>query len=292
MSKGPSTFLPDEQTHRGLLNWVIGIMVFLTGMAVVAGLQLGIMADGWRQSAAGSLTVQIVAVDAQDRQRQARTAIEVLKKTPGVAAAVVIGDDAMAALLEPWIGETSLTEKLPIPAMINVTLMQGVTIDLDALESLLQAKVPNARVDTHEQWLDDLLSLARAAQMIAVAVIVMMMVATVAIVVFTARSSMLAQRETVEIVHLLGAKDSLIAGAFQKRFWSVGLRGGLIGLLLIGLVIGGLYALSLNVQSAYLPRVTFHLETAIILCLLPAVTGLVTMWTARVTVNRALQDMV
>jgi cell division transport system permease protein len=267
-------------------------MVFLTGMAVVSGLQLSIVADGWRVSAAGSLTVQIVTVDADDRQRQTQKAIKLLQQTPGVAAASTIDDEAMAALLEPWIGETSLTDKLPIPAMIDVTLMHGITIDLSALESLLQSEVPDARVDTHEQWLDDLLSLAIATQMIAVAVILMMLVATVAIIVFTARSSMLAQRETVEIVHMLGAKDSLIAGAFQKRFWSVGLRGGLIGLLLIGLVIGGLYFLSLNVQSAYLPRVTFHLETAIILCLLPVVTGLVTMWTARVTVNRALLDMV
>jgi cell division transport system permease protein len=292
MSEGTINFLPHGQTHRGLLNWVIGIMVFLTGMAVVSGLQLSIVADGWRVSAAGSLTVQIVSVDADDRQRQTQKAIKLLQQTPGVAAASTIDDEAMAALLEPWIGETSLTDKLPIPAMINVTLMHGITIDLSALESLLQSEVPDARVDTHEQWLDDLLSLAIAAQMIAVAVILMMLVATVAIIVFTARSSMLAQRETVEIVHMLGAEDSLIAGAFQKRFWSVGLRGGLIGLSLIGLVIGGLYFLSLNVQSAYLPRVTFHLETAIILCLLPVVTGLVTMWTARVTVNRALLEMV
>jgi len=292
MSQGPINFLPDEQTHRGLLNWVIGIMVFLTGMAIVAGLQLGIMADGWRMSAAGSLTVQIVAVEPDDRQRQTKTAIEILQKTPGVATAAIIDDAEIAALLEPWIGATSLTAKLPIPAMINVTLMRGVTIDLSALETLLQAEVPDARVDTHEQWLDDLLSLAIAAQMIAAAVVVMMLVATIAIIVFTARSSMLAQRETVEIVHMLGAKDSLISGAFQKRFWSVGLRGGLIGLLLIASVIGGLFALSLNVQSAYLPRVTFHMETVIILCLLPVVTGLITMWTARVTVNRALLDMV
>jgi cell division transport system permease protein len=292
MSKKGIDFLPTEQAHRGLLNWVIGIMVFLTGMAVVSGIQLGLMADGWRASAAGSLTVQIVEADAASRQTQTDRALEILRTMPGIKSVNQLGDEDMDALLEPWIGETNLTDHLPIPTMINVSLRPGVTIDLDALSSLLRFDVPAARIDTHEQWLDDLLSLAIAAQMISAAVIAMMLVATIAIVVFTARSSLLAQHETVAVVHMLGAADAMIAQSFQKRFWSVGVRGGLIGLLLIALVIGAIYALSLNVQSAYLPHISFHLTTFVVLCALPIITGLVTMWTARATVKRSLLDMV
>jgi len=289
--KGPD-FLPNEQAHRGLLNWVIGIMVFLTGMAVVSGIQLGLLADGWRASAAGSLTVQIVESDAAKRQAQTDAAVDILRTMPGIKSVNQLGEHDMAALLEPWIGETNLTEHLPVPTMINVSLRPGVSIDLQALSSLLQADVPAARIDTHEQWLDDLLSLAIAAQMISAAIIVMMLVATIAIVVFTARNSLLAQHETVAVVHMLGAADAMIARSFQRRFWSVGLRGGLIGLLLIALVIGGLYGLSLNVQSAYLPHISFHLTTFITLCALPILTGIVTMWTARATVKRSLLGMV
>jgi len=291
MSKVKLNFLPSEQTHRGLLNWVIGIMVFLSGMAIVSGIQLSQMAEGWRATAAGSLTVQIVAADAAERQVQTEAALRILDTVPGVAASEKMDDQAMAALLEPWIGQTNLTEQLPIPTMITVTLLPSVTIDLQALESLLHADAPAARIDTHEQWLDDLLSLAVAAQMISAAVILMMLVATIAIVVFTARSSLLVQHETVAVVHMLGATDSMIAQAFQKRFWSAGLRGGLIGLSLIAVVIVGFYILSLNVQSAYLPHVSFHAVTLVSICLLPLVTALVTMWTARGTVRRALLDM-
>ena len=292
MSQAKLEFLPSGQTHRGLLNWVIGIMVFLTGMSIVAGIQLGLMAEDWRLSAADSLTVQIVHANGEQRDLQTKTVLDVLARTPGVASARAMNDGDMASLLEPWIGDTGLIEHLPVPQLVEVKLMPGAAIDLQALEALVVESAPDATIDTHEQWLDDLLALAQAAQLIALSVVVMMVVATVAIIVFTARSSLLAQQETVAVVHMLGATDNTIAGAFQQRFWGVGLRGGLIGLGLIALVIGGVYLLSLNVQSAYLPQVNFHATTVVILVLLPLVTGFITMLTARHTVKRALADMV
>lgn len=292
MSQAKLDFLPSGQTHRGLLNWVIGIMVFLTGMSIVAGIQLGLMAEDWRLSAVDSLTVQIVQPRADRRAEQTEAVLEVLTSTPGVASARAMDAGDMSVLLEPWIGDTELIQHLPVPQLVEVQLMPGAAIDLRALEALIVDHAPDATIDTHEQWLDDLLSLAQAAQLIALSVIAMMVVATIAIIVFTARSSLLAQQETVAVVHMLGATDNTIAGAFQQRFWGVGLRGGLIGLGLVALVIGGVYFLSLNVQSAYLPQVTFHATTVIILMLLPLVTGFITMLTARYTVKRALEDMV
>ena len=292
MSQTKLEFLPSGQTHRGLLNWVIGIMVFLTGMSIVAGIQLGLMAEDWRLSAADSLTVQIIHPKPDQRDQQTKAALAVLNSTPGVASARAMNDGDMSALLAPWIGDTGLIEHLPVPQLVEVKLMPGAAIDLQALEALIVDSAPNAAIDTHEQWLDDLLALAQAAQLIALSVVVMMVVATIAIIVFTARSSLLAQQETVAVVHMLGATDNIIAGAFQQRFWGVGLRGGLIGLGLVALVIGGVYFFSLNVQSAYLPQVTFHATTVIILALLPLVTGFITMLTARRTVKRVLAEMV
>ena len=285
-------FLPESQLRGGLLQWVIGIMVFLSGMAIVAGLQLGSLAEDWRSSAESSLTVQIVEADNESREVQIEAALEVLRGMPGVAAAQLMDDDTIADLLEPWIGQTDLTSQLPLPAMIDVTLQPGISMDMDALRTLLADAAPAARLDTHEQWLGDLVSLSLAAQLISAAVIAMMAVATIAIVVFTTRASLMAQQETVDVVHMLGASDATIAGAFQRRLWVVGLRGGLLGLLQIGLVFVGFYALSLNIQSVYLPSFSPDPMMLATLCLLPLLTGLLTMATARMTVRRALMALV
>ena len=84
MSRSKLHFLPDNQMRGGLLYWVIGIMVFLSGMAIVAGMQLGAIAEGWRDSASRSFTVQIMETDRDERRTQIDAALEVLNAMPGI----------------------------------------------------------------------------------------------------------------------------------------------------------------------------------------------------------------
>jgi cell division transport system permease protein len=53
--------------------------------------------------------------------------------------------------------------------------------------------------------------------------------ATVLAVVFATRGTMASNREIVDVLHFIGASNSFIAGEFQGRFLSLGLRGGLVG---------------------------------------------------------------
>jgi cell division transport system permease protein len=40
---------------------------------------------------------------------------------------------------------------------------------------------------------------------------------------------MVGNREIIEVLHIVGASDSFIAREFQRRFLTLGLRGGLLG---------------------------------------------------------------
>jgi cell division transport system permease protein len=108
---------------------------------------------------------------------------------------------------------------------------------------------------------------------------------------WSSRAGLAAHRETVEIVHLMGARDGLIAGAFMRRFLWVGVKGALIGLVALALGAGAVYLLDRRLDSALLPSLAPPVEALAALLALPVVSGVITMLTARVAVTRALATM-
>jgi cell division transport system permease protein len=57
----------------------------------------------------------------------------------------------------------------------------------------------------------------------------LVLAATVLSVVFATRGAMATNREVIEVLHFIGAKENFIAGHFQRNFLILGLRGGAIG---------------------------------------------------------------
>src|SRR3546814_801998 len=68
-----------------VLPMLIGIMVFLTALALAGALSLTSAAEGLSRELSRTLTVQIVHSDPAVREREARAAAAALGKMPGVA---------------------------------------------------------------------------------------------------------------------------------------------------------------------------------------------------------------
>ena len=284
-------FLPTENIHGRLLPWVIAVMVFLAGLAMLVALGLQMTARTWHEGLSQSLTVQVINPDAAGRHREVAAALAELRKTPGIASADEETDDEVAALLEPWLGKGNVGPDLPIPALIDVKLADGAAIDVAAVGAALAKAAPSARIDAHERWLADLLVLMRIVQWIGGMIVGLVGLATVAIIVFATRAGLATHRETVEIVHMMGARDGMIAGAFQRRFLWVGIKGAFIGLIALGIGMAIIYYINQRLQGALLPQLVPPPEVLASLLILPVVSGLLTMLTARFAVMRALADM-
>jgi cell division transport system permease protein len=288
---GQVRFLPSENVHGRLLPWVVAVMVFLAGLALLVAVGLQATAASWHEGLARTLTVQVVNPDAGEREAEVAAALEVLTKTPGVASARQETGEEVAALLEPWLGTGNVVPDLPVPAVIDVKLEEGASVDAGALGVELAKVAPSARVDAHEQWLSDLLVLMQIVQWISVLIVALVGMATVVIIVFATRAGLTAHQETVAIVHLMGAKDNLIAGAFQRRFLWVGIKGALIGLAALAIGLGAIYLVREQQQGALLPELVPPPRVLASLLVLPVLSGLITMLTARFAVKRALADM-
>ena len=98
LAKDPST---------RLVPWVIGFMVFLALLAVAGGVTLAGMAAGWQEGLTGSMTVQVPPLQddsEEETEARVRQALEVLRRSRGVASATTVPAEQMVLLLEPWLG--------------------------------------------------------------------------------------------------------------------------------------------------------------------------------------------
>jgi cell division transport system permease protein len=101
--------------------------------------------------------------------------------------------------------------------------------DLSTLRSALANAVPQADLDDHRVWASRLGTMANAVVTLAAALFALMIVAMGTAIGFATRGAVAANREIVEVLHLVGASNSFIAREFQTHFLRLGFRGALIG---------------------------------------------------------------
>ena len=234
--------LVPQTRLSGPMPWVIAIMVLLTAVAAAAGLALGNLTAQASADLSGGVTVQVVNASPDVRARQANDALAVLRQTPGVSAVRLVPREEVDALLEPWLGPRSddpaSANALPVPALIDARLGGGADeARIAALRQRLARVAPDARVDAQAGWLEPVFGAITALRWLALGLIVLLGVTTMAAVLLAARTALNSHRETIEIVHLLGGTDSQIARIFQRSMGVDAGAGGALGLALAGAVI-------------------------------------------------------
>lgn len=284
--------LPLNKDASGrFLPWIIAFMVYLAALALAIGMGLDSVIGRWQAGLAGNLTVQITheaTATADDRERRVRAIVDLLSM-PEVERVEVLGEEEIARLLEPWLGSTAEVAELPVPDLVAVTLKPGASLDIAAIETMLQSSVPQANVDDHSEWLNDLLVFARSVQWLAAIVVVLTSLAAAITVIFVTRTGLAIHRRVIDIVHLIGARDAYIARQFQGHALRLGIMGGAFGVALAALTLIGIERLLSRVDESLLPQVTLSTAQWVILGLLPIGAGAIALLTARLTVLRSLR---
>ena len=281
------------------LPWLIAFMVWLATLALAAVMVLSAAGEQWRRGLTGSATVQIVpigGVNSQTMQRHVKKALALLEASPQVMAAVAIPADKVAALLEPWIGTSTLSDslKLPIPRLIDVTLapsINGKAPDTISLGARLAAEIPGATFDDHGRWLDRLLSLARAIEIIAFAVVGLISLAAIATIVFATRTGLAIHHDVIELLHLMGAQDGYVARQFQFNALWLGLKGGTTGVVIAMATLLALGSFAGKIEAGLLPPISMAPAQWAALVSVGIATVVICLITARITVLRTIGRM-
>ncbi len=283
-----ATVIPAAGGAQWPLHLVIGVMCFLASVALGITLTVSNISNQWSDDLAGVITVQIKPRPGENMEAQIAAALEILEATPGIASSEVVPGSDAAELLEPWLGGVALPADIGVPQLIDVRLEPNREPDLIALAQRLEANVPGVELDDHFRWKSRLAAFARSLEGLAIAALVLIVVATVAIVVFATRAAMEANREIIQVLHLIGARDTFIAGEFQAQFLWVGFRAGIIGAAAAAILLLLLTAMAGGRGEFFLPGLGVTWVTYPALILVPLLASAVTLSTARVTVLSVL----
>jgi cell division transport system permease protein len=224
----PTPIVPKNSIAGRALVSVIAIMTFLAALTAGAVLLVLSAAAEWQSDVAREMTIQVRPLPGRDIEADVARAAEIARATPGVADVRPYTREESARLLEPWLGSGLSLEDLPVPRLVVVRIGRE-RPDIEALRNALTSQIAGATLDDHRGWVDRMRAMAGTAIAGGIAILVLVLAATVLSVAFATRGAMAANRHIVEVLHFIGAKNGFIAGQFQGHFLVLGLKGGSIG---------------------------------------------------------------
>jgi len=263
------------------LPWIIGCMVYLAALALAATMAADRLAQRWHNELSGTFSIQIPA---GGRAGVVDNVVDLLMNTSGVASARVVDDAEKARLLEPWLGPGGLPEGVQLPDLIVVQLAAGAPLGAKDLRTRIAQITPDATIEDHAEWQGDMLAFAHSIKLLAGIIIGLITAAAVTTVIFVTRTGLAIHRRVIEIVHLVGARDSYIAKQFLMHALRLGLLGGAGGVVLAGLTLTGLDRLLSQAQTSLLPSLSLDVQQWLALAVIPVAVSAVAMVTAHLTV--------
>jgi cell division transport system permease protein len=282
----------DKDTLSRFLPWLIAFMVFLAVLAMAGMLVLDATAARWDRGISGTLTVQITPAETAEKDSERlQKVLLILGETPEVHRFETLGDAKLMTLLEPWLGSTAGSSDLPLPRLIDVELKPGAKLDVEKLSQRMDTRISGVTIDDHSIWLERLVRLIRSVEGLATMVLVFIALSTIGTVVFTTRTGLAIHRNAIEVLHFIGAQDSYVASQFASRALLLGLKGGVIGLLLSAPTLWGIGVMASKMEAGLLPEITLTPAHYTALAALPLLVAFIAMMTARMTVMKTLSRM-
>ena len=288
--KGDSTSL--------FLQIMVAIAVFLFAVTLSGVLSINSMLYNWNESILGSLTVQIMPSTNIDPDKalaetleHQNKALELLKSLNYVEKAAPLTDKQLEKLIRPWLGDGIEIKDLPVPRIIDVKLKPHADVDFMDLAYSLSKATPMASVDNHKLWLNKLIQFADGIKILALSILALVIMITSGAIFYTTQTSLGLHRYTIEILHLMGAKDTYVAQQYAKRSAILAFQGGIIGLLLAVPTIFGIASLAQQIEGGIISEASLSSLDWLVIIGLPVFAGIIAMLTAYYTVKQTLQKM-
>jgi cell division transport system permease protein len=224
----PAPLLPKEDERDGALVFVVAVLCFLACAAALAALAADRAASGWRGELAGEVLVQARPLPDETSAAAAARAAAVLAGVPGVVQTEALPQSAAEDLLEPWLGAGAM-EDLPVPHLVIVELDPTGPADPGMLGAALKAAGVDAVVHDYDAYLEEVRRAGTVARVGAMGVAALIATAAGAVIAFATRAGMAARRDVLEVLHLTGAEDRMLARLFQARFARLAFAAGVLG---------------------------------------------------------------
>ena len=283
--------LPFDKTQGPrFIGWIVAMMVYLASLFFVLSFCASEVFHLWNSQAENGFTVVLAPSDSpvggvqiKDLSQQWK-ALEILGRVRGVVKTEVISSGAFSRFSSLLQGKRDETISAPQSIMIDVQSEKKGGIDLTILQELFERELPGATIKTERTFYENMSTLASMGIGISFLVTFLIMACAFAISIFSVHSGLIIHKKIIEILHLVGANNGYIAHQFQRHAQRLGMRGGLIGLLLTVVTLGIICAVLASQDSVIYTDTLFSGKIMLTLCLIPVITTVVMMCAARFTV--------
>lgn len=266
----------------GPTPWLIAIMMFVTVIVAGAGLAMANSASNVSSSVG-----QRYSIEASSAATLA-TAARAAQAAPGVRSVAIVDERELRQLLERWLGSGASAPGLPLPHLADVALTPGA--DAAGLRAAVSAAAPGVRLVPHRTLAAPLVRTIQLIGVVALAIVVMMGLASAAAVVLATRGALDTNRSTIELMHGMGATDTQISRLFMHRIALDALAGGLAGAAAAALVFAALVAVGAGFVADLAGTALLGPGDLAILALLPLGGVALAMLVARQAVLGALRE--
>ena len=270
-----------------LTVFAAGAMAFLAVFALALSMATGRLADRWSEGLARTSTVRVLAPVDQE-EVQVRAVLRVLQQTPGIAEARAMTAEEQRSLLEPWFGPDLPVESLPIPRLIEVIETEG-GYDGEGLRQRLAAEAPGAVLDDHTRWRRPLIAASDRLRFLGSLSLGLILATTAVIITLAAQASLAANGQVIQVLRLVGARDTYIARAFVRRF-TVRAFVGAVGGAVLGMIAIALLPAP-SVAGGFLTGLGFQGFQWLLPLLLPPVAGITAFFATRRAALQTLRAM-
>ena len=218
----------DTVAGRALMA-VIAILTFLAALSAGAAVLAARASDQWRGAISNEMTIQVRPDSHRKIDDDVARAVMLASGLKEVESVRAVPKAESDKLLEPWLGTGLDLVELPVPRLIVLKLRTDAPSDLAGFGATLRREIPTATLDDHRLWVRRLSAMAGTIIASGFAIVLLVLTAAALAVAFATRGAMAGSRDSVEVLHFVGANDDFIAREFQSRFIRLGLRGGLFG---------------------------------------------------------------
>jgi len=281
----------NSDPARHLMPWLVAMIVYLAGLSLAGMMSLASAVERWDNGLKGTVTIQVPPGNSRVSGDAMKKLLPILRNTPGVIAARALGKAETATLLEPWLGKGVGGDNLPLPRLIDVKVRTNIGPDLKALANILSVAVPGTVIDDHQKSLNRLITFAKAVELVAIAIVLLVALAAVVTIVFITRTGLAIHHDGIELLHLMGAQDGYVSRQFQAEALGLGLKGGAIGFGLTAITVVALSHMAGAVGAGLLPRLNLSLGQWLALAGVPLGITAIVMITTHVTVISDLKRL-
>lgn len=280
------------------LMLLIALMSFLAVLTTSGFFALSDMTERWSTGLENKVTIEIpietktgALLSPQTITRETQKVESALKDNKNIRSISILSAEEIQDLLSPWLGHDVVVADLPIPGIISVELSDSSEQILGELKAELYKVSQFANLETHHEWLVDLLKFTSTLRVIALLVTILIIGISITSIMAGMRARLAIHHKDVTLLHHMGASDLYIAKQFQRHAMVLTFIGSVAGTILGVMTVLFIYFFSTQVSSPLIPALKISTIAFLLLCAIPILASFIAILTSRFTVLRNLSQM-